>query len=107
MKIMGKGSKERIVPIGGMAQKILMRYVYHFRPESLRVDQDNLSLTLDGRPMTSNAVRLIFTRLARKSRVERLHVHLCRHTFATSYLVNGGDVFTPQQILGHSTLEMV
>ncbi|MFC1892558.1 tyrosine-type recombinase/integrase [Chloroflexota bacterium] len=42
-----------------------------------------------------------------KSGVTRLHAHLCRHTFATRFLINGGDVFTLQQILGHSTLEMV
>ena len=49
----------------------------------------------------------MFARLAEKSGVHRLHAHLCRHTFATRYLINGDDVFTPQQILGHSTLEMV
>ncbi len=57
--------------------------------------------------MTSEAVQLMVKRVARKSGVERLHPHLCRHTFATNYLVNGGDVFTLQQILGHTTLEMV
>jgi site-specific recombinase XerD len=39
--------------------------------------------------------------------VERLHPHLCRHAFAAKCLVNGGDVFTLQQILGHTTLEFV
>jgi site-specific recombinase XerD len=80
----GKGSKERIVPIGGVSQKVLQRYVFHFRPEPLRPDEDNLFLTLEGRPMSGNAVRLIFSRLAHKSGVKRLHAHLCRHTFATN-----------------------
>jgi len=52
-------------------------------------------------------VKLIFGRLAEKSGIKRLHPHLCRHTFATNYLINGGDVFSLQQILGHSSLEMV
>ncbi|GEM_PF-2969171 len=39
--------------------------------------------------------------------VKRLHPQLCRHTFATNYLINGGDVFSLEQILGHTTLEMV
>ncbi|MBL7126508.1 MAG: tyrosine-type recombinase/integrase [Dehalococcoidales bacterium] len=49
----------------------------------------------------------MFTRLSEKSGVRRLHVHLCRRTFATRFLVNGGDVFSLQRILGHSNLEMV
>ncbi len=107
VKIMGKGAKERIVPIGVTAQKVLQRYVFRFRPEPLRPDEENLFLTLEGRPLTSNAVRLILSRLSEKSGVKRLHAHLCRHTFATNYLTNGGDVFSLQQILGHTSLEMV
>jgi len=57
--------------------------------------------------MSVNAVKLIFARLAQRSGVKRLHAHLCRHTFATNYLINGGDVFSLQQILGHTSLEMV
>lgn len=107
LKVMGKGAKERVVPIGSFAQKILLRYVFHLRPEALGGDGANLFLTLEGRPMSGNAVRQIFGRVGQKSVVKRLHTHLCRHTFATNYLINGGDVFSLQQILGHSTLEMV
>lgn len=57
--------------------------------------------------MTYNALRLMMNRLTRRSGVERLHAHLLRHTFAVNYLVNGGDVFSLQQILGHTTLDMV
>jgi integrase/recombinase XerC/integrase/recombinase XerD len=57
--------------------------------------------------MSKNSVGLIFSRLARKSGIRRFHAHLCRHTFATNYLLNGGDVFSLQQILGHTSLEMV
>ncbi len=107
LKVMGKGAKERIVPIGSVAQKILLRYIYHFRSARLAAEDDRVFLTLEGRAMSDDAVQLMIRRLARKSGVRRLHAHLCRHTFATNYLVNGGDVFTLQQILGHTTLEMV
>ena len=46
-------------------------------------------------------------RTGQKSGVKRLHAHLCRHRFASNYLTNGGDVFTLQQILDDTTLEMV
>ena len=104
-KVMGKGQKERIVPFGSSAQKALMKYIYHFRPEPIVTDR--VFLNLDGRQMTATGLKLIFRRLARNSGVERLHIHLLRHTFAVNYLMNGGDVFTLQQILGHTTLEMV
>jgi integrase/recombinase XerC/integrase/recombinase XerD len=107
LKVMGKGSKERIVPIGGVAQKALQRYIFHFRPDPWNGDTDYLFLTMEGRPMRTNAIQLIFSRLAKKSGVKRFHAHLCRHTFATNYLINGGDVFSLQQILGHTSLEMV
>ncbi len=44
---------------------------------------------------------------AKSSGVKRLHAHLCRHTFAINYLLNGGDIFSLREILGHTTLEMV
>ena len=107
MKVMGKGKKERIVPIGNNAQRALQRYLFSYRPEPAHKELDNVFLSLNGNPLTENSIKLMFTRLAQRAAVYRLHAHLCRHTFATRFLINGGDVFSLQQILGHSTLEMV
>ena len=107
LKVMGKGKKERIVPMGSNVQRALQRYLFRYRPRPLHAGINNVFLSIVGKPLTENGVKLIFSRLAKSSGVTRLHAHLCRHTFATRFLINGGDVFTLQQILGHSTLEMV
>jgi site-specific recombinase XerD len=108
LKVMGKGSKERVVPFGGLTQKMLFRYIIHFRPKPLVANDDFLFLSLDGEPLRPNAVKLLLKRWGKKAGVPRLHAHLCRHTFATNFLNhNCGDVFRLQQILGHNTLEMV
>jgi integrase/recombinase XerC/integrase/recombinase XerD len=107
LKVLGKGKKERIVPMGNNAQKALQRYLFRFRPKPINPVVQNVFLSQSSNPLTENSMKLMFTRLAKRSGVCRLHAHLCRHTFATRFLINGGDVFTLQQILGHSTLEMV
>jgi site-specific recombinase XerD len=107
LKVMGKGRKERIVPFGSASQRAMLKYLFHFRAEPAHAGIDNFFLALDGQQMTNNALRCIMKRLAKRSGVERLHAHLLRHTFALNYLVNSGDVFTLQQMLGHTTLEMV
>ena len=107
LKVVGKGRKERIVPIGNNAQKALQRYLFRYRQKPACSGMNNVFLSIHGKPLTENSIKLMFARLARVSGVVRLHAHLCRHTFATRFLINGGDVFTLQQILGHSTLEMV
>ncbi len=107
IKVMGKGSKERIVPIGKYVQMTLWTYIDKVRPESIGPDCNNLFLTQGGKPITVNTVKLLFSRLAKRSGVKRLHAHLCRHTFAINYLMNGGDIFSLREILGHTTLDMV
>lgn len=107
LKVLGKGNKERIVPIGCNAQKALQRYLFRYRPTPAHQDIDTVFLSIHGYPLTGNSAKLMFAKLAKRSGVSRLHAHLCRHTFATRFLINGGDVFTLQQILGHSSLEMV
>ena len=107
IKVMGKGSKERVVPIGKYMQMTLWTYIDKVRPEPFSPDCNNLFLTQGGKPITVNTVKLLFSRMAKRSGVKRLHAHLCRHTFAINYLMNGGDVFSLREILGHATLEMV
>jgi len=107
LKVIGKGKKERVVPIGSNAQRALQRYLFRYRPKPVHPGINNFFLAIHGNTLSENSIKLMFTRLAQRSRVYRLHAHLCRHTFATRFLINGGDVFTLQQILGHSTLEMV
>jgi len=107
IKVMGKGSKERVVPIGKYIQMTLWTYIDKVRPEPFSPDCSNLFLTQGGKPITVNTVKLLFSRLAKRSGVERLHAHLCRHTFAIHYLMNGGDIFSLREILGHTTLDMV
>ncbi len=108
MKVLGKGNKERVVPIGSLAQKVLWRYVFHFRPAPLGETNEYLFLSLDGKHLGPNSIKLLLKRLGKRAGVPRLHAHLCRHTYATSFLNQRcGDVFRLQQILGHTTLEMV
>lgn len=104
LKVYGKDDKERIVPFGVMATKVLSRYVTLFRPQDL--ETESFFVNIDGGPITQNTIKMLFVRLQQRSGVERLHPHLMRHTFATNYLMSGGDVFSLQSILGHTTFEM-
>lgn len=104
LKVMGKGRKERMVPFGASARKALLRYLTTWRPECVE-QPEPLLLTLEGRGLTYNCLAHSVKRLGISSGVPRLHSHLFRHTFAVSYLMNGGDVMTLKRILGHTTLE--
>ena len=107
IRVMGKGSKERVVPVGRYVQALLIKFIEGWRSKMADNDSQYLFLTIGKRPVTANAIKLIFKKLAGRSGITRLHAHLCRHTFAINYLLNGGDVFSLKEILGHTTLEMV
>jgi site-specific recombinase XerD len=107
MTIFGKGSKERKVPIGAQAKKAVIDYVAKERPEpSNPQDEDRIFLNADGNPVTHDTVEKMFQRVKSMAEVKNLHPHVCRHTFSVRYLINGGDVFSLQKILGHTSLEM-
>ena len=105
-KVSGKGAKERFVYVGQEAKKAIWRYVSMHRPEPLP-NHDLLFLTHEGRPMTRPALRSLLRRLGSKAEVPNVHAHRFRHTAAVEFLRNGGDVFTLQRMLGHTSMEMV
>lgn len=109
LKVWGKGSKERIVPFGRTTQKALWRYVTFYRPESCLPRQDMLFLTADGRPLTKNRVETILKIYGKRTGIKgvRISPHTFRHTGAVAFLRNGGDLFTLQRIMGHSSLEVL
>jgi site-specific recombinase XerD len=107
MTILGKGSKERKVPFGSQAKKALLDYLSKERPDPVNPqDEDQVYLNEDGYPITHDAVEKLFQRVKKTAEVPKLHPHVCRHTFSVRYLVNGGDAFSLQKILGHTSLEM-
>ena len=105
-KVFGKGAKERLVPLGQTAKKALIRYVERARPDPVNPTEQRVFLTVSGLPISKDSVAKVIQRLAKRTGISRLHPHLFRHTFAVRYLINGGDVFTLQKILGHSSLDM-
>jgi len=100
----GKGNKQRVVPLGLHVRRMLLRYLSR-RLASAATNR--VFLMSDNRPITDNTIHLMFQRLKKRANISRIRAHLLRHTFATRYLENGGDIYALQQILGHTTLEMV
>lgn len=100
----GKGNKQRVVPLGINTRRMLMRYLAR-RPAI--ADTDYVFLMSNLKPISISTVKQLFRKLKKKSGISRLRAHLLRHTFATRYLEYGGDMYALQQILGHTSLEMV
>lgn len=101
----GKGDKPRVVFAGQTAQRALWRYLVS-RDE--RLPNDPLFAHGDGRqPLDRNGLRMMIERAGKRAGVPGACAHRFRHTFAVNYLRNGGNIAALQDMLGHSTLEMV
>ena len=100
-----KGGKGRTVFLGKSARQAVWRYLA--KREDGEDQEAPLFLGKFNRPMNKDVLLKLVTRLGQKAQVAKCHPHRFRHTFAITYLRSGGDVFTLQAQLGHSTLEMV
>jgi len=109
LKVWGKGAKERLVPFGVRVQRALWRYVNFQRPEPAGPRIKEFFLTQSGQPLKKRRVEAIIKAYGEKAGIQgvRCSPHTLRHTAAVMWIRNGGDVFSLQQILGHSTLDIV
>lgn len=108
LKVLGKGNKERLVPIGQHCQDALLLWRDRFRSQFVAGESPYLFLNSNGASLSVDAVDEVVKRAGAKARIPRVHCHLLRHTFATQYLCREvGDPLRLQQILGHTSLEMV
>jgi integrase/recombinase XerD len=106
VRTIGKGGKERVVPIGRQAEDALRRYLSRGRPHLDRRHRPELFLNAQGGALTRAGAFLILRRLASKAGLEpeRIHPHLLRHSFATHLLEGGADLRSVQEMLGHADL---
>ena len=107
VRCVGKGDKQRVVPLGGEALRWLARYVADVRPALARgrADEPGLFLTQRGAPFTRQG---IFAMLAKRARAaglgEGLSPHVLRHCFASHLLAHGANVRAIQEMLGHADI---
>jgi integrase/recombinase XerD len=106
VRCIGKGDKERIVPLGREGAEALRRYVARGRPYLDRRHRPELFLNAQGGALTRAGAFLILRRLAAKAGLDpqRVHPHILRHSFATHLLEGGADLRSVQEMLGHADL---
>lgn len=106
VRIMGKGSKERIVPINDLAIKYLKIYVKDYRSKLVKIEQNNfVYLNNHGKKMTRQGVfRMIKKRTLETGIKKDVSPHTLRHSIATHMLENGADLRIIQEFLGHESI---
>ena len=106
VRVLGKGDKERLVPLGRPAAEAVRRYLALGRPHLDRRYRPELFLNARGGALTRAGAFLILRKLADRAGLEpgRVHPHLLRHSFATHLLEGGADLRSVQEMLGHADL---
>ena len=102
LRVLGKGAKTRLVPIGRYAKNAIDNWIY----ERIKYSRDSnaLFINLKGSKLSVRSIQLRLKRLAVKQGLPPIHPHMLRHSFATHMLESSGDLRTIQELLGHSSL---
>jgi integrase/recombinase XerD len=106
INVIGKGNKERVVPVGRQAVEALNRYIETARPKFVTPKSPaNVFLTQRGTPFASVTLWLRIKNRVRRTGIERnITPHMLRHSFATHLLEHGADLRVIQELLGHANI---
>lgn len=104
IKILGKGSKERIVYYEDNCSELLNKYLNNTRRELDKSNSEYLLLNKFGNKLSTRMIRNILNNLTIGTSIEQIYPHMIRHTFATTMLNNGADLMTVKELLGHESI---
>lgn len=105
LTVRGKGDKIRSVLLCPRLKRLLFHYLVKFRVVSSGDDDPVFTQIGTADPINSNVIKQLFARIKNKTGIARAHPHLLRHTFATSYILGGGNMEFLRLMLGHSDYE--
>ncbi len=106
VRVFGKGSKERIVPMGRTAVGILRRYLEKSRPELISSPEEPMLFVSNrGKPLNRERIWAVVKDAAKIAGIKKnIHPHTLRHSFASHLLENGADLRIIQEMLGHADI---
>ena len=106
LRCQGKGSKERIIPLGRIAKKFLEKYIFDARPKLLKgKESEFLFLAQGGHPLSRQSIWKMIKKMVKKAKIKKeVSPHTLRHSFATHLLERGADLRSVQEMLGHASI---
>ncbi|MDR9419915.1 site-specific tyrosine recombinase XerD [Gracilimonas sp.] len=110
IRVVGKGNKERLVPVGEIAQDAISHYTEHVRPQFFNPEKadkakNKVFLSVRGSALSRMSIWNIVQKAAQKAEIKKnVYPHIFRHSFATHLLEGGADLRAVQEMLGHSSI---